>query len=107
VIGNDFHADVSCFPNITDNDLNLAVPFGPLAQLVDVVGIHADCFKYSTVFVAVVLHPLQLIQISSALLVLADFGGKVIHSVAPVVFEVLFRSDVASNDVVVVTAHVH
>src|SRR6266849_1302647 len=28
VIGNDFHADVGCFPNITDNDVNLVIPFG-------------------------------------------------------------------------------
>jgi hypothetical protein len=33
-----------------------------------------------------------------------DFGGKVLHSVTQVVFEILFGSDVASNDVVLVAA---
>lgn len=36
-----------------------------------------------------------------------DFGGKVLHSVTQVVFEILFGGDVASNDVVLVAAHGH
>ena len=63
VIGNDFHADVGCFSNITDNDVNLTLPLGSLAQLVDVLGFHADSFNNDAVFVAVVLYPLQFVRI--------------------------------------------
>ncbi len=57
--------------------------------------------------VAVVLHPLQLIRIPTALRALPGLCGKVLHSVAEVVFQVLFRGDVAARDAVVVAAHVH
>src|SRR6266478_254331 len=105
VICNDFYSDLRCFLNIADNGVNLTIPFGPLAQLVDVMGVHADSFKNNAVFIAVVLHPLQLIGIPTDLRALPDGGGKVLHSMAQVVLEVLFRSDVASRDTVVVAAH--
>jgi len=31
---------------------NLTIPFGPLAQLVDVMGVHAASFKNNAVFIA-------------------------------------------------------
>src|SRR6266849_226452 len=107
VIGNNFHTDLRRLPNVADNDVNLTIPFGPLTELVDVMGVHADCFKDNAVFVAVVLHPLQLIWIPGALWVLADLCSEVVHSVTQVIFEILLGCDVASDNVVVVAAYMH
>src|SRR5580700_6307420 len=107
VIGNKFHANLSCLPNIPDNDVNLALSFGPLAKQIDVTGVHADRFKNDAVCVAVVLHSLQVIRVPSPFWILADFRSEVLHAVTQVVFEILFGGDVTADDDVVVAAYVH
>jgi hypothetical protein len=59
-----------------------------------VVGVHADRFKDNAVFVVVVLHPPQFVRIPTALRAFPDLGREVFHSVAEVIFEVLFGGDV-------------
>ena len=67
--------------------------------------------KTTAIFVAVVLHPLHVIEVPRAVgCPLADLGGEVLGAMTQVEFQILFPRDVgalASGHVVVITAHMH
>src|SRR5229473_7553995 len=65
VVCNDLHPGLRCLPDISDDGLDLTIPFGSLAQF-DVVRVHADGFKNDAKLVAVILHPLELIRIPTS-----------------------------------------